>query len=97
VRRTWSRIPLTAFTASLQRWRIKRSTAAKTADTIRVYRGKQLLKTIRRPLRDSNPFQLSHVTWLVPRTLRGRLRFSVRLADAAGNESNLGWAFLSIH
>jgi hypothetical protein len=69
----------------------------KTADTIRVYRGKQLLKTIRRPLRDSNPFQLSHVTWLVPRTLRGRLRFSVRSADAAGNESNLGWAFLSIH
>jgi hypothetical protein len=68
----------------------------KTADTIRIYRGKRLLKTIQRPLRDSNPFDFSHVTWRVPRTLRGRLRFSVRSADAAGNESNLRWALLSI-
>ena len=68
----------------------------KTADTIRIYGGKRLLKTIRRPLRDSNPFQLSHVAWRVPRTVRGRLRFSVRSADAAGNESNLGWASLSV-
>jgi hypothetical protein len=68
----------------------------KTADTIRIYRGTRLLKTFRRPLHDSNPFVLSHVTWRVPRTLRGRLRFSVRSADAAGNESNLGWAFVSI-
>ena len=68
----------------------------KTADTIRIYRGKRLLRTIRRPLRDSNPFKLSHVAWRVPRTLRGRLRFSVSSADAAGNESNLRWASLSI-
>jgi hypothetical protein len=68
----------------------------KTADTVRIYRGRRLLKTIRRPLRDSNPFKLSHVTWRVPRTLRGRLRFSVRSADAAGNESNLRWTSLSI-
>ena len=68
----------------------------KTADTIRIYRGKRLLKTIRRPLRNSNPFKLAHVTWRVPRTLRGRLRFSVRSADAAGNDSGLRWALLSI-
>ena len=68
----------------------------KTADTVRIYRGKRLLKTIRRPLRDSNPFKLSHVAWRVPRSLRGRLRFSVRSADAAGSESNLRWAPLSI-
>jgi hypothetical protein len=68
----------------------------KTADTIRIYHGTRLLKTIRRPLRDSNPFKLSHVAWRVPRSLRGRLRFSVRSADAAGNESNLRWASLSI-
>jgi hypothetical protein len=68
----------------------------KTADTIRIYRGKRLLKTIRRPLRDSNPFQLSHVVWRIPRTLRGRLRFSVRSADAAGNESNVRWALLGV-
>ena len=68
----------------------------KTADTIRIYRGKRLLKTIRRPLRDSNPFRLSHVAWRVPRTLRGHLRFSVRSADAAGNKSHVRWASLSI-
>jgi hypothetical protein len=68
----------------------------KTADTIRIYRGKRLLKTIRRPLRDSNPFELSHVAWRVPRTLRGRLRFSVRSADAAGNKSNVRWGFLTV-
>jgi len=68
----------------------------KTADTIRIYRGRRLLKTIQRALRDSNPFKLSHVAWRVPRTLRGRLRFSVSSADAAGNESNLRWASLSI-
>ena len=38
----------------------------KTADTIRIYRGKRLLKTIRRPLRDSN-----HST---SRTSRGECR-----------------------
>lgn len=69
----------------------------RTADTIRIYRGVRLLKTIRRPLRDSNPFKLSHVAWRVPRSLRGRLRFSVRSADAAGNTSHLRWASLSIH
>jgi len=68
----------------------------KTADTLRLYRGRRLLKTIQRALRDSNPFKLSHVAWRVPRTLRGRLRFSVSSADAAGNESNLRWASLSI-
>ena len=68
----------------------------KTADTIRIYRGSRLLKTIRRALRDSNPFELSHVTWRVPATLRGRLRFSVRSTDAAGNRSNLGWAHLVV-
>jgi hypothetical protein len=58
----------------------------RTADTIRVYRRSRLLKTIRRPLRDSNPFDLSDVAWRVPRIVRGRLRFSVRSIDAAGNK-----------
>jgi hypothetical protein len=61
-----------------------------------LHRGRRLLKTIRRPLRDSNPFKLSHVAWRVPPSVRGRLRFSVRSADAAGNESNLRWTSLSI-
>ena len=68
----------------------------RTADTIRIYRGARLLRTIRRPLRDSNPFLLSHVRWHVPRAVHGRLRFSVRSADAAGNTSPLRWARLAV-
>ena len=69
----------------------------RTVDTIRVYRGNRLLKTIRRTLGDTNPFDTSHVTWRVPENVRGRLRFSVRSADAAGNASTPTWARLVIH
>jgi hypothetical protein len=69
----------------------------RTAETIRIYRRRRLLKTIRRPLRDSNPFDLSQVTWRVPNNVRGRLRFSVRSVDAAGNKSDLSWASLVVH
>ena len=68
----------------------------KTAETIRIYRGSRLLKTIHRPLRASNPFYLSHVAWRVPRTIRGQLRYSVRAQDAAGNKSPLRWAYLTV-
>jgi len=68
----------------------------KTADTIRIYGRQRLLKTIRRALHDSNPFDLSHLAWRVPRNLRGRLRFSARSADAAGNRSSLSWTELTI-
>jgi hypothetical protein len=67
-----------------------------TAETIRIYRGARLLKTIRVPLSSSNPFDLSHVSWRVPRDLRGRLRYSVRSVDAAGNRSTLSWNRLLI-
>lgn len=68
----------------------------KTAETVRIYRGSRLLKTIRVPLSDSNPFVTSHVSWRVPRELRGSLRYSVRSVDAAGNRSKLNWARLVI-
>jgi hypothetical protein len=68
-----------------------------TAETIRIYRRTRLLKTIRRRLADSNAFDLSHVVWRVPRAIRGRLRFSVRSVDAAGNKSKLSWARLVVH
>jgi hypothetical protein len=68
----------------------------RTAETIRIYRRARLLKTIRRPLSDSNPFVLSHIAWRVPRTVRGALRFSVRSVDAAGNASKVSWARLVI-
>jgi hypothetical protein len=69
----------------------------RTAETIRIYRRSRLLKTIRRPLRDSNPFDPSQVAWRVPSNVRGRLRFSVRSVDAAGNKSKLSWASLDVH
>lgn len=68
----------------------------RSAETIRVYRRGRLIKTIRRPLRDANPFDVSHVAWRVPRNVRGRLRFSVRSVDAAGNAGKLSWASLVI-
>jgi hypothetical protein len=68
----------------------------RTAETVRIYRGSRLLKTIHVPLSDSNPFVTSHVTWRVPRDVRGQLRYSVRSVDAAGNQSKLSWARLAI-
>lgn len=69
----------------------------RTAETIHIYRRGRLLKTIRRPLHDSNPFDLSQVSWRVPNDVRGRLRLSVRSVDAAGNKSKLRWASLVVH
>jgi hypothetical protein len=68
----------------------------KTADTIRVYRKKRLLRTIHYSLGDTNPFYVYYTKWLVPRALRGRLRFCVRSFDAAHNASNLSCAPLTI-
>ena len=68
-RRTSSPLPPRPFTATLVTLTYRALDGrGKTADTIRIYRGKRLLKTIRRPLRDSNPFELSHVSWRVPRS-----------------------------
>lgn len=69
---------------------------AKTADTIRVYRGTRLLGTSRIALGDANPFFSYDARWRVPRTVRGRLRFCVRSVDAAGNKSNLSCAPLVV-
>jgi hypothetical protein len=68
----------------------------RTADTIRIYRGKRLLKVIRRRLHNSNPFDQSHVAWRIPKNVHGHLRFSVRAADAAGNRSKAVWAALDV-
>jgi hypothetical protein len=69
---------------------------AVTADTIRVYRGARLLRTIRFGLGDANPFWTYDARWRAPRTVRGRLRFCVQSADAAGNKSNLSCARLAV-
>jgi hypothetical protein len=69
---------------------------ATTADTVRVYRGTHLLRTIRIALGDANPFWTYDARWRVPRTVRGRLRFCVQSVDAAGNKSNLSCARLGV-
>lgn len=67
-----------------------------TREIIRIFRGERVLKTIWTPLRDSNPFHLSQVVWRTPSNVRGRLRFSVRSVDAAGNRSRRSWASLRV-
>jgi hypothetical protein len=69
---------------------------AVTADTLRIYRGNRVLRTIRYSLGDANPFYVYYAKWRVPRNVRGRLRFCVRSVDAAGNKSNLSCAPLTI-
>jgi hypothetical protein len=59
-------------------------------ETFRVYRGRRLLATIRRPVRESKPFGFAYLDWRVPRGVRGPLRFTLRAVDAAGNRSTLG-------
>jgi hypothetical protein len=68
----------------------------RTAETIRVYRRSRIIATIRRLLGETNPFDLTHVSWRLPRGVRGRLRFSVVSFDAAGNRSNVSWGRLVV-
>jgi hypothetical protein len=68
----------------------------RTRQVIRIVRGHRLLKTIWTPLADANPFGTAETTWHVPPKLRGRLRFSVRSIDAAGNKSALAQAALVV-
>jgi hypothetical protein len=68
----------------------------KTRQVIRIFRGRRLLKSIWTPLADANPFGTAETTWHVPRDVHGRLRFTVRSIDAAGNKSALGQAALVV-
>jgi hypothetical protein len=67
-----------------------------TADTVRIYRGRRVLKTLRTALSAKNPFLPHSVSWRIPRTIRKRLRFCVSSRDAAGNESNTSCARLIV-
>ena len=61
-------------------------------ETFRVYRGRRLVATIRRPVRDVRPFGFVYFDWRVPSGVRGPLRFTMRAVDAAGNRSTLSSA-----
>ena len=81
--------------ARLSYWVLDRR--GRTAEVIRIYRLNRLVATLHRPLGDSNPFRLTHVSWRVPKDVQGRLRYSVRSVDAAGNRSKVISAPLRIH
>lgn len=81
--------------ATLRYWAL--DGRGKTREIVRIFHGPRLLRTIWTPLRDTNPFRLSQLDWKVPRSVHGRLRYSVRSLDAAGNRSNRAWASLVVH
>lgn len=68
----------------------------RTRPVFRIFRGHRLLKTIWTPLADASPFATADTSWRVPPNVRGRLRFSVRSFDAAGNKSPVAWASLIV-
>ena len=68
----------------------------RTREIVRIFRGERLLRTIWTPLRETNPFRTAQLDWKVPQKVHGRLRYSVRSLDAAGNRSNRAWATLVI-
>lgn len=80
--------------ATLRYWAL--DGRGRTREIVRIFRGARLRRTIWIPLRDTNPFRLSQLEWQVPQDVRGRLRFSVRSLDAAGNKSNRAWARLLV-
>jgi tetrahydromethanopterin S-methyltransferase subunit F len=61
-------------------------------ETFRVYRGRRLLATIQRPVRETKPFGFVYFDWRVPYGVHGPLRFTLRAVDAAGNRSTLSSA-----
>lgn len=80
--------------AALRYWTL--DGRARTREVVRVFQGTRLLRTIWTPLHDSNPFHISHLALQVPQHVRGKLRFSVRSIDAAGNRSALASAALVV-
>ncbi len=67
-----------------------------TAETIRVFKGKKVLKTFKFGLADTNPFLGYYASWKVPKKVKGKLRFCVQSVDRAGNKSNTSCAALTI-
>ncbi len=67
-----------------------------TADTLRIYRGANVVKTIQYRLSDTNPFFRYTAAWQVPKKARGKYRFCVSSVDRAGNKSNVSCAPLTI-
>jgi hypothetical protein len=68
----------------------------KSADTVRIFKGKRLVKTLRYRLEDTSPFLYYWGNWKAPKKVRGAYRFCVSAVDEAGNKSNTSCAKLTI-
>jgi hypothetical protein len=77
-------------------WYASADGRGQTTDTIKIYRGKRVLRTIVYRLSDTNPYFDYYAKWNVPKKVRGKLRFCVSSSDAAGNKSNVSCAPLTI-
>ena len=73
-----------------------RDNSGKTRDTVRVWRGAELLATIRSSLGSANPDEVYYLGWHVPRSAPSALKFCVRSTDPSGNTSAASCAPLSI-
>jgi hypothetical protein len=67
-----------------------------TSDTVRVYRGRRVIKTVRYRLQDTNPFLVYYAAWKAPRKAKGKYRFCVSSIDAAANKSNTDCAAIAL-
>ena len=63
----------------------------RTREVVHIFRGERLLRTIRTPLRDTNPFRMSQLDWKVQQGVRGKLRSrSARSTPPATRETAPG-------
>jgi hypothetical protein len=67
-----------------------------TADVVRVYNKRRVIKVFQVTLGDVDPFFVYYQPWYTPRNIRGPLRFCVVSADAAGNNSNTACAKVTL-
>jgi hypothetical protein len=67
-----------------------------TSDTVRVYKGRKVIKTVRYRLQDTNPFFVYYARWKAPKKAKGKYRFCVSSVDMGGNKSNTDCAAISL-
>ena len=70
--------------------------SGKTREDLAVYQGQRQLWRTSTMLGPSSQAQLRSLTWKVPRTVHGKLRFSVQAWDESGNASPVSWATVTV-
>jgi hypothetical protein len=70
--------------------------SGQTSDTVRVYRRRRVIKTIRYRLQDTNPFLVYYAPWKPSKKAKGKYRFCVSSVDGAANKSNTDCAAITL-